>query len=51
MNRMLTGWRQWLPLLIIALLVMPGAFAQETTAGLQGTVKDSSGAVVDGSHG
>jgi outer membrane receptor protein involved in Fe transport len=31
---------------LILLLVLPGAFAQETTAGVQGTVKDSSGAVI-----
>src|SRR5690348_7876523 len=30
----------------IALLILPGLFAQETTAGLQGTVKDPSGASV-----
>ncbi|MBZ5622863.1 MAG: carboxypeptidase-like regulatory domain-containing protein, partial [Acidobacteriia bacterium] len=35
-----------LPLLLIAFLVLPCAFAQETTAGLQGTVKDSSGGVI-----
>jgi len=33
-------------LLLLAGLVLPCALAQETTAGLQGTVKDSSGAVV-----
>jgi hypothetical protein len=31
---------------LMALLAAPGAFAQETTAGLQGSVKDPSGAVV-----
>src|SRR5450755_3722126 len=31
---------------LIVLLVLPGAFAQETTAGVQGIVKDSSGAVI-----
>ncbi len=31
---------------VVALLAVPSAFAQETTAGLQGTVKDPSGAVV-----
>jgi hypothetical protein len=35
-------------LLLIAGLVVPAMFAQETTAGLQGTVKDPSGAVVSG---
>src|SRR5450631_305726 len=31
---------------VLAVLLVTGAFAQETTAGLQGTVKDQSGAVV-----
>jgi hypothetical protein len=31
---------------ILTLLLLPTAFGQETTAGLQGTVKDASGAVV-----
>ncbi len=35
-----------LVILLIAGLVAPAVFGQETTAGLQGTVKDSSGAVV-----
>jgi len=35
-----------LPVLLIALTLLPNAFSQETTAGLQGTVKDSSGAVM-----
>lgn len=35
-----------LPLVLIALMVLPSAYAQETTAGLQGTVKDPSGAVI-----
>ncbi len=35
-----------LPVVLIALLVSPCVFAQETTAGLQGTVKDPSGASV-----
>src|SRR5258708_40329132 len=35
-----------IPLVLIALLVSPCVFAQETTAGLQGTVKDPSGASV-----
>ncbi len=33
-------------LALIAILILPCAMAQETTAGLQGTVRDSSGAVV-----
>src|SRR5512141_2646658 len=40
--------------LLLALLVMsislPLAMAQETTGGLQGTVKDASGAVVSNAH-
>src|SRR3954453_2024589 len=32
--------------LLVATLLIPTAFAQETTAGIQGTVKDTSGAVV-----
>src|SRR5258708_35996604 len=35
-----------IPLVLIALLVSPCVFAQETTAGLQGTVKDPSGASI-----
>ncbi len=36
---------------VIALLVaIPAAFAQETTAGLDGTVRDPTGAVVPGAH-
>jgi Carboxypeptidase regulatory-like domain/TonB dependent receptor-like, beta-barrel/TonB-dependent Receptor Plug Domain len=38
------AWRLLLPLLLISLLALPALFAQETTAGLQGTVKDPSGA-------
>src|SRR5690242_21842187 len=41
--------KRLLPLLLSALilsLLLPCAFAQETTAGLQGTVKDPTGAVV-----
>jgi hypothetical protein len=34
------------PILLIALLLLPCALAQETTAGLQGSVKDASGGVV-----
>src|ERR1019366_7683668 len=42
-------WRQ-VPVLafLFSLLFVAGLFAQETTAGLQGTVKDPSGAVVPG---
>ena len=38
--------RLLLHLLPIALAIMPNLFAQETTAGLQGTVKDPSGAII-----
>ncbi|MDE3164459.1 MAG: TonB-dependent receptor, partial [Acidobacteriota bacterium] len=34
------------PFLLILLLLLPAAFAQETTGGIQGTVKDPSGAVI-----
>ena len=34
-----------LPALLVAVTLFP-AFAQETTAGLQGTVKDPSGAII-----
>ena len=39
---------KWLlvPAVLIALLVSPGAFAQETTAGVQGVVRDPSGASI-----
>ena len=32
----------------LALAMQPGAFAQETTAGIQGTVKDAQGGTVPG---
>jgi len=32
--------------LAVLFLLLPGAFAQETTAGLQGTLKDTSGGVI-----
>src|SRR4051812_11939434 len=35
-----------IPIILIATLLSPMAFAQETTAGLQGTVKDPTGALV-----
>ena len=41
-----SGRRLLLPLLAIPLLILPCLFAQETTAGLQGTVKDPSGAAI-----
>src|ERR1035437_4657164 len=46
MQRPYTGKWLLLPVVLIALLVSPCVFAQETTAGLQGTVKDPSGASV-----
>lgn len=50
MSLLPTSKRVCLPLLLllIASLIIPAAFAQETTGGLQGTVKDPSGAVVSG---
>jgi hypothetical protein len=39
-------WSFTLSLAVLLLLVVPCAFAQETTAGLQGTVKDSTGAMI-----
>ena len=39
----LRGVRCCVPLLLIAFLLLPFAFAQETTAGFQGTVKDATG--------
>ncbi len=41
-----TGKWLLLAIVLIALLMLPSAFAQETTAGLQGTVKDPTGAVI-----
>ncbi len=41
------NWRL-LPLLLITLLLMPFGVAQETTGGIQGTIKDPSGAVIAG---
>jgi hypothetical protein len=37
------------PILLIALLLLPCAFAQETTAGIQGSVKDATGASIPNS--
>jgi hypothetical protein len=37
-------------LALAAALLIPASFAQETTGGLQGTVKDSTGAVVSSAH-
>ena len=45
-HRLSAGKRLLLPLVLIALLALPCAFAQETTAGFQGVVKDASGGVV-----
>ena len=46
MHRPYKGKFLLLPVVLIALLVSPCVFAQETTAGLQGVVKDPSGASV-----
>ena len=40
----------WFLALLATALLVPLVFAQETTGGLQGTVKDASGAVVGGAH-
>jgi hypothetical protein len=40
----------WLLALLAVILLVAAGFAQETTGGLQGTVKDTSGAVVGGAH-
>src|SRR5262245_39192795 len=36
----------WFPVVVISLLLLPCAIAQETTAAFQGTVKDPSGATI-----
>jgi hypothetical protein len=46
MHRFQTEKWLLLPLLLIALAILPHAFAQETTASLQGSVKDPSGAII-----
>ncbi len=46
MNRSHTGKWLLLPIALIALLILPCALAQETTAGLQGVVRDPSGSVI-----
>jgi len=43
---MKTSARRALPLALLSLLVASSGIAQETTAGIQGTVKDSSGSAV-----
>lgn len=40
----------WIFLLLAIMFAVAVAFAQETTGGLQGTVKDATGAVVAGAH-
>ena len=40
----------WLLVASVLLLTSAALFAQETTGGLQGTVKDASGAVVGHAH-
>jgi outer membrane receptor protein involved in Fe transport len=46
MNFLNKGTWLILPVLLIALLILPCAFAQDTTAGIQGVVRDPSGASV-----
>ena len=46
MQRLYTEKWLLLPVILIALCFVHGAFAQETTAGLLGIVKDPSGASV-----
>ena len=46
MHRLNTGNWLGLQLVVVALVLLPYAFAQETTAGLQGILKDPSGAVI-----
>jgi outer membrane receptor protein involved in Fe transport len=50
MNRILSTWKILAIVTGLSLLLTASAFAQETTAGLQGTVKDPSGAVVSSAH-
>jgi len=40
----------WLLVLLVMIVALPLVFAQETTGGMAGTVKDPSGAVVAGAH-
>ena len=46
MQRPYKGKFLLLPVVLMALMVSPSVFAQETTAGLQGVVRDPSGASV-----
>jgi hypothetical protein len=46
MKQPYTGKYFLLPVILVMLLTLPYALAQETTAGLQGVVKDPSGAVI-----
>jgi outer membrane receptor protein involved in Fe transport len=46
MKRYLRRFATIIPVILIAALLLPVAFGQETTAGLQGTVKDPTGALV-----
>ena len=45
---MRSNWRRYFFLLLASLVLVSFAFAQETTGGLQGVVKDPTGAVVSG---
>ncbi len=50
MNRILSTSKLLAIVTGLSLLLAVSALGQETTAGLQGTVKDPSGAVVSGAH-
>jgi len=50
MNRILSTSKLLAIVMGLSLLFAISVFAQETTAGLQGTIKDPSGAVVSGAH-
>jgi len=48
--RLKTSSRRLVLIAVVSLLLVANVFAQETTGGLQGTVKDGSGAVVPSAH-
>src|SRR5215475_3335706 len=41
---------RWASIAVVFLFLVAGVYSQETTGGLQGTVKDPTGAVVAGAH-
>lgn len=49
MKRSSTCW-PFVLAVCVTMFLLPLAFTQETTGGLQGTIKDSSGAVIGGAH-